>query len=116
MKARIKKTGEIVEIVSYGNDGSYTMFRNGDGELMKSSSNFYTDFEEIIETDTTIDWERRRYEIAKEFLPTAAMAVNAEQKDWMNGMTYQKASAIVAIRYADALIEELKKGAKNGNE
>lgn len=59
--------------------------------------------------DKNIDWEQRRYEIAKEYLPNAAIAVNAEQKEWMNGMSYQKASAIVAVWYADALIEELKK-------
>ena len=109
MKAKIKRTGEIVEVESYGADGSYTVFRNSEGELMKLPIDFNKEFEQIVEDDG-IDWEQRRYEIAKEFLPNAAIAVNAEQKEWMNGMSYQKASAILAINYADALIEELKKG------
>ena len=62
-----------------------------------------------------IDWEQRRYEIAKEMLPQSAIGVNSCQKDWMDGMSYQKASAVLAVKYADALIEELKKGVENGN-
>lgn len=34
MKARDKKTGEIVDVERYGADGSYTMFRNSEGELI----------------------------------------------------------------------------------
>ena len=63
----------------------------------------------LVRSLETINWEQRRYEIAKELLPNAAIAVNAEQNEWMNGMTYPKASAILAIRYADALIEELRR-------
>lgn len=63
----------------------------------------------LVRSLETINWEQRRYEIAKDMLPNAAIAVNAEQNEWMNGMTYQKASAILAIRYADALIEELRR-------
>lgn len=109
MRARDKRTGEIVEIERYGSDGSYTVFRNSEGELMNLPVSFYDNFEEIEETEVPIDWERRRYEIAKEFLPNAAIAVNADPKVWMNGMSYPKASAILAIQYADALIAELKK-------
>ena len=109
MKARNKKTGEIVDVVRFGKDGSYTVFRNSEDELMNLPVSFYDNYEVIGETENTIDWEQRRYEIAKDFLPNAAIAVNAEQKEWMNGMSYPKASAILAINYADALIEELKK-------
>lgn len=108
MKARHKITGEIVEVIRYGNDGSYTEFINSKGIVCNLPISFYDSFEEVVED--TIDWERRRYEIAKEMLPISAKSVNADAKDWMVGMSYPKASAILAIRYADALIEELKKG------
>lgn len=101
VKARDKRTGEIVEVERYGADGSCTVFRN---------------YEEIVEAEDTIDWEQRRYEIAKEILPNAAIAVKADPKEWMNGMSYPKASAILAINYADALIEELKKTLKDKEE
>ena len=45
------------------------------------------------------DWERRRYEIAKEILPFLAQENNAAEQD----------VARSAVRYADALIKELKK-------
>ena len=110
MKAKDKRTGEIVEIVRYGNDGSYTVFRNSEGKLMNLPVSFFDNYEEIVEADKTIDWEQRRYEIARNILPTAAISVNASTQEWMNGMTYTQASAALSLKYADALIEELKKG------
>ena len=53
-------------------------------------------------TPPSIDWEQRRYEIAKEVLP-----VFAELND-----TYSTEMARVAVYYADALVAELKKGAE----
>lgn len=46
-----------------------------------------------------IDWEQRRYEIAKDIF----MA-------WCsNSLGIPKSDSVSAVRYADALIEELKK-------
>lgn len=54
-----------------------------------------------------IDWEQRRYEIAKEMLQYTAI------KCWHN--IYRpgaEKAAVLAIDYADVLIEELKKTSK----
>ena len=53
---------------------------------------------DIEETNKVIDWEQRRYEIAKHILPRV--------------FTFgeHKYSAKYAVSYADALIKELKKG------
>ena len=53
---------------------------------------------DIEETNKVIDWEQRRYEIAKHILPR----VFAFGKP--------KYTAINAVSFADTLIEELKKG------
>ena len=53
---------------------------------------------DIEETDKVIDWEQRRYEIAKHILP---------QMSTIRPIT---AAAEHAVHYADALIKELKKG------
>lgn len=50
-----------------------------------------------------IDWEQRRYEIAKEML--AAIHSNPEFNAFWLGYDRIK----VAVSYADALIQELKK-------
>lgn len=81
MKARNKQTGEIVEIERYDEKGRFTVFRNSDGELMNLPISFYDNFEEVGEDNNSIDWEQRRYEIAKDFLPNAAIAVNAKQEE-----------------------------------
>ena len=53
---------------------------------------------DIEEGSKAIDWEQRRYEIAKHVLPRVF------------AFGEPKYSAIYAVSYADALIEELKKG------
>ena len=55
---------------------------------------------DIEETNKVIDWEQRRYEIAKHILPRVF------------AFGEPKYSAAYAVSYADALIEELKKGGK----
>ena len=54
-----------------------------------------------------IDWEQRRYEIAKQMLP--AIYVDDKPQEGEDYLTLQQA-AHEAVRYADALINELKKG------
>lgn len=51
-----------------------------------------------------IDWEQRRYEIAKDIL--TAWCSNPDRG---TGLGIQKNDSAAAMRYADALIEELKK-------
>lgn len=55
--------------------------------------------DEVWQEQAGIDWEQRRYEIAKDVL--AALLINLTRVD----TSYSK----VAVDYADALIEELKK-------
>lgn len=64
----------------------------------------------LINTDMKhgkIDWEQRRYEIAKRMLP--AIYVEDRPQEGEDYLTLQQA-AHEAVRYADALINELKKG------
>ena len=53
---------------------------------------------DIEEGSKAIDWEQRRYEIAKHILPRVF------------AFGEPRYSAIYAVSYADALIKELKKG------
>lgn len=113
MKAIYRKTGEVVEIECYGNNGSYTVFRNSKGELINLPISFYDNFEEILES-ATIDWEQRRYEIAKEMMPQVlhelTLALQAGAKaEGVAGKTPMEVAAERTVWYADALIAELKK-------
>ena len=62
---------------------------------------------DIEEGNKTIDWEQRRYEIAKEMLPV--IYYDDKPQEGEDYLTLNQA-ANEAVRYAEALITEIKKG------
>ena len=111
MKARIRKTGEIVEIISYsGNtDRNDVLDRvsyiDSNGvEHPREKLNFYWDFETITDekedTLSTTDWNQVRVQAS-----IGAMQVILGK---YNYDTYKDIAAH-AVGYADALVIELKK-------
>lgn len=58
----------------------------------------------------TIDWEQRRYEIARDFEATSMASPEYMQfcTSHRNNETPEEKLAKVSIKYADALIEQLK--------
>ncbi len=107
-KCRRIDTGEIVDVVSWGYNGSYTDYYDSKGEFHHTNLNKYNYFEDIIEdTKDGIDWEKRRYEIAKEAVNGLLAAPVVEGIDPNPSMDD---IARKAVKIADYLIEELKKG------
>lgn len=115
MKKRIRKTGEIVDVISFTAPFGVTREDTRDSvsyidskgrERVKAPMNIYWDFEDMEEVlKTDIDFEQRRYEIAKELMK--AFAANP------NNMYVDADFASLArwsVEGADALIAELKKG------
>ena len=126
MKKRIRKTGEIVDVISYN---KYTnTARNSELDWVsyvdskgmehehEKGLNIYWDFEDVEEgLSTDIDWEWRRYEISKNCI--IGILGNDEMVDLANGAGLKKNCrdipinvAEMAVAFADALIAELKKG------
>lgn len=91
MKARIKETGEIVEIKDLYDDGTALV---NDKCFKVSELDFFSE---------TIDWEQRRYELAKAAMQ--GFCSNPHEQGMSNGsyMTAQR-----SLSYADALIKKLK--------
>lgn len=56
-----------------------------------------------------IDWEQRRYEIAKDAMCAVIQRQNTRDAAVSNNMSFEKYLAMTAIHCADALIKELKK-------
>jgi hypothetical protein len=89
MKAKIKETGEIVEVKQKGTVHiSSPAYHTTDNRIIPSFA---------LEFEKNIDWEQRRYEIAKE--------VFASIYDIFQNEHLEK----VSVHAADALIAELKK-------
>lgn len=106
-KFRKTDTGEIVNVVAWGANGTYTDYYDSEGVFHHSALNRYNHFEEIIENlQNGIDWEQRRYEIAK----SAMIGVLASPiVDGIDPNPSIECVAHHSVLLADALIEELKK-------
>ena len=109
MKKRIRKTGEIVDVIAYSTPCgthrcecdcvSYIDSQGGE-HVEELGLNIHWDFEDVEEVlSTDIDWEQRRYEITKEVFAS----IYDFTIDRINFAKY-------AVDAADALIAELKKG------
>ena len=106
-KAKIRKTGEVVDVIYF----RCSTIRNICDEVSYIDSkgiehegenlNYYWDFENIPNSDAIIDWEQRRYEIAKDIM--AAIYTRPDKRG-----TFLDYNGIVAA--ANGLIRELKKG------
>ena len=113
MKAKVIETGEIVDVVSITDRQYGCLISYWDGKKRKEYSRFELDFsidtqmkgvQMNEETVKPIDWEQRRYEIAKD-----VMAASFDQP--MDGVSI--ASYVHnCVQWADALVEELKKTSK----
>ena len=107
MKAKIKKTGEIVDVICYNHYATirshqdYVSYIDSKGiEHDRESLNYYWDFESI-ETATDEHWQDVR--------ERAAISAMQGLLSNLSNLGSAKEYAEAAINYADALIEELKK-------
>jgi hypothetical protein len=87
MKARVKLTGEIVNIKDLYDDGTALV---NDKYFKVSELDFFSE---------TIDWEQRRYELAKDIIKAVVADDCGGNSD---------AIAKYAVNCADALIKRLK--------
>ena len=91
-------------------DGFTNVCMNGGYHLhVKETPEEILAMPDIEESGKAIDWEQRRYEIAKEILPV--IYYDDKPQEGEDYLTLNQA-ANEAVRYADALITELKKGAE----
>lgn len=89
MKAKIIATGKVVEVFPV--DGTKHTY-------VDSDCHYYAD--KSLEFIPEIDWEKRRFELAKAALPEA-MRMRTEYRT-------PEDIANIAIAYADALLSKLK--------
>lgn len=65
-------------------------------------------------TPTPIDWEQRKWELAKEIFAAGFNHPDAEVRHWVSGHTQQNAQE--SIQYAEVFIEEYRKRQTNKTE
>lgn len=129
MKAKIKKTGEIINIADYAtvaldrcdSYGTPIELVFDEVEEFLDDNGLPLGFEKqmkaprpiILETTPTVDWEQRRYEIAKEAM--TAIMCNKEyynqavaNGDSVGCYNIPRSVSVAAVEFADALVKELK--------
>ena len=118
MKARIIKTGEEITIIGISKEWGTAQYYGSDGVYRQRT---FRDKEiELIDTvEQPIDWEQRRYEIAKEAMSgilsdedSVWYACSSVEYSENEKHTYPKAISRYAVACADALIAELKGSAR----
>lgn len=72
MKYRHRTTGEIINVLRHNERGDFAECTDNNGKVYGLQANLFRDYEQVIE-DKTINWEQRRYEIAKAMLPAIYM-------------------------------------------
>lgn len=110
MKARIKKTGEIVDVICFGGNPhkrsdvlDYVNYIDSQGieHTEPNHLNYYWDFESV-ENEKDYDWQAFRNQ--------AAIAAMQGVMNFFGSIDYNKDTiARLAVEQADALIKELRK-------
>jgi hypothetical protein len=114
MKAKIRKTGEIVDVIAFKSseacpEKDWVRYVDSEGLDLIQELNALEDLEVIDKTENkAVDWEQRRYEIAKEMM--AAFLSNSSREVYEGAF---KTQAEYAVVFADALIAKLKEGGES---
>lgn len=107
MKAKIRKTGEVVDVITYSghtyrSDIDVVSYIDSKGnECVDMKMNRFWDFEDVEEN--LIDWEQRRYEISKDVL--SAFLSNSNEMIFEGNPEDHAKDAVI---FADALIKKLR--------
>lgn len=107
MKARIKKTGEVVNIAPYA---------RVELDVCDSRGNPITKEFEEVELVQDNDWQAFRREVAKHMLPVASNWKLTKADGTASIPISKEAACKLAIEYADELIKQLQKNTKGSNE
>lgn len=100
MKAKVRNTGEVVDVkpCSEPLNVRLAFYETAEGRKFPMYA---------LEFEQTIDWEQRRYEIAKSALQGQ---LNNQYGDTIVGRCEFQHAAETSVKFADALIAELQKG------
>lgn len=123
MKAKVNATGKIIDVFQvndiitsrgiesqYVDKTDYTHYLRSEIEFIKE------------EPQKNIDWEERRYEVAKRVFPVLCgiksrihtpYSYNDLTNEYYDEYLNIEKTAEYAVKYADVLIAELKKGGNN---
>ena len=117
MKARIRKTGEIVDVIAFKSsetcpEKDWVRYVDSEGLDLIQELNALEDLEVIDKTeDKAVDWEQRRYDLAKLY-SIEFVKLQHYQGRTECGILYSKVVGW-SVELADELIAKLKEGGES---
>ena len=117
MKARIRKTGEIVDVIAFKSseacpEKDWVRYVDSEGFDLIQELNALEDLEVIDKTeDKAVDWEQRRYDLAKLY-SIEFVKLQHYQGRTECGILYSKVVGW-SVELADELIAKLKEGSES---
>lgn len=114
MKAKIRKTGEIVDVIAFKSseacpEKDWVRYVDSEGLDLIQELNALEDLEVIDKTeDKAVDWEQRRYDLAKRY-SIEFVKLQHYQGRTECGIPYSKVVGW-SVELADELIAKLKEG------
>lgn len=72
MKRKIRRTGEIIDVITFSGStirGDYDkiQFYDSKGSVIKESLNYYLDTLPVDDENKDVDWEQRRFDLVKAY-------------------------------------------------
>lgn len=114
MKAKVIATGEVIDVEKHSYDyvleaHTYKDVNSGTIYAFYDLQFGYKETKRNTYTPEKINWEQRRFELVKAMLPQAAVFANDSLIENENTTTnVWDSAAIVACKFADAVIAKLK--------
>lgn len=132
MKYRIRKTGEIIDVISYSGltsterdeiDDWVDYIDSNGNEIKHAQLNLYWDLEPI-QIESAIDWEQKRCDMAKDFTAALLGRLNYDPFTANINCCCSDGGPVnpywyivgIAVSVADILIAELKENKRGGTE
>ena len=115
MKRKIRRTGEIIDVITFSGStirGDYDIiqFYDSKGSVINESLNYYLDTLPVDDENKDVDWEQRRFDLVKaysiEFIKTL------HRKGEIDCGVYVPDVVSWSITIADRIIEAMR-GVKN---
>ncbi|WP_455994353.1 hypothetical protein [Porphyromonas endodontalis] len=103
LKARIKGTDRVIEVVSYSRDNNWIEYEEIEDGQVRYNTRSLDEVELIVDNaPSPIDWEQRKYEIAKDVLSSSF----STPMEGTSIISYVRS----CVQIADMLVAELKGG------
>lgn len=115
MKRKIRKTGEIIDVITFSSsttrsDHDIIQFYGNNGSVISESLNFYLDTLPVDDENKDVDWEQRRFDLVKAYSIEFIKAQN--RKGEIDCGVYVPDVVSWSITIADRIIEAMR-GVKN---